>query len=198
MKSIQKLTTQGAISLCVLLALNACKPDNVVEAPNHPCGDYIKPYAKFNNNITDTIYLPIGYFSIYSPFTFEKKYTSKWYINSNFFIQNMNTFNIVLNTDTLKHNQKFTIKHLLTWKEKSVCNPNSETKDSAEISFRITRHYNDLNIIGLYRMIYDTLGAPAKQDSIDVCFFLPKQLMNMILKYYMTPPFLIYHQRMVI
>ncbi len=181
MKSIQKLTTQGAISLCVLLILNACKPDNIVEAPQNPCGDNVKPYAIFLITPTnplrktlDTLHLASNKLRVNTPFLSWKKYTSKWYTNNELQIQNMSSWEYSFSG--YKHNEKITIKHVLEWKVNSTCCINRcKNKDSSEISFRITYLFNDLNSLGLYHMVYDTLGAPAKQDSISLICYLTNE-----------------------
>jgi hypothetical protein len=56
----------------------------------------------------------------------------------------------------------------MKWKPNKLCNPNDDGYDSTSFTFQVIDRFKALNTIGKYKFVYDTLGAPIPQDSIDV------------------------------
>ncbi len=176
---VVKWAKGGFILLSFSLLLIACKPNNVVEAPQNPCADYITPNADFVTAYPDYVkeefyvnpYEPkkdtlcfakmIGF---KSPFKDKDKYKHTWYIKYNTYSgvdtkhENTTYFNFLYASIS-----KVTVSHAMRWTPNPMCNPKDTIGyDSVSFSFRVTNRFNDLKTFGKFRLVYDTLWAPAK------------------------------------
>ena len=165
----------------IILLPFACNPKEEI-APENPCGKYIEPSADFimekttyeldnddeyiwyNNpfNKKDTIDLGrVIQFS--SEFQDTNIYKHTWYVG-----KEVITDYKVWRDFFVFPNTYITIYHTMKWKPNKLCNPNDDGYDSTSFTFQVIDRFKALNTIGKYKFVYDTLGAPFPQDSIDV------------------------------
>jgi len=172
--------------LFLILFLANCNPNEEI-APENPCGKYIQPSADFvkehkvgDGGTTDydwcynpdfpfdSLSLPEYRIQFRSEFLDITKYEHTWYVGSEIFTN----FKVWRDFSDVKHNTKITISHVLRWKPNLYCNPLETGYDSVSKSFTIVDSLQQMGTFGMYRMIYDTIGAPTNQDSINIELYL--------------------------
>jgi hypothetical protein len=160
----------------------ACNPKEEI-APENPCGKYLQPNADFIIEETTYEFDPYPYYKWYAN-PFQTKDTIKllgsYQFRSEFIDTNIYKHTWYIGSEVL-HNYKewrdfrdvhtplyIKISHVMKWKSNKFCNPNETGYDSASFTFKITDRLKELGTFGKYRMVYDTLGAPIIQDSVDI------------------------------
>ncbi len=182
------------IYLNIILVFVACKHE--ITTPTNPCANYTAPSAIVHlDMLYDTYeYIEIPtrdnitaeqFLQFRSPFK-GKEFTHTWYIGSEI----LNTASVQRDFNKEKLPQNYTIYHVLRWKPNKFCNPNDIGYDSTSFSFRISNKFLDMNIMGKYRIKYDT---SATNDSSDIEFYFSKrQYADSIVKNPINGPFGIY------
>ncbi len=174
----------------LLFSVMACNPKEEI-APENPCGNYIIPSANFVKQYTtggldntgkdyiwdynpdfpfDSISLPDYKINFSSPFSDTNVYKHTWYVGS----EKFSNYKVWRDFSSVPNNTKITISHAMRWKPNLYCNPNDKGYDSVSQSFTVVDSVQQMGIFGFYRMVYDTLGAPQNQDSVDIEFYLSK------------------------
>ncbi|MES2726798.1 MAG: hypothetical protein V4643_06825 [Bacteroidota bacterium] len=174
----------------LLFSVIACNPKEEI-VPENPCGNYKQPTADFimeqttgDRNSSNTDYL--WYYNQYntkdtvtlanfiqfrSEFADTNLYKHTWYVGSEV-IRNYKVWRDFL---SVPRPSTITIHHAISWKPNTLCNPTDDGYDSTSFTFKITDRVKELNTYGKYRMVYDTIGAPANQDSVDVELYCSKR-----------------------
>jgi hypothetical protein len=155
--------------LIVILAfflITSCKKEI---APENPCDSYIRPSAKiffeplgiatpYNDNLTVWQELQFK-----SEFSDTNKYKHTWYLGAEI-IHDAKFWRDFTDEAVPK---TYIIYHTMRWEPNKLCDPLDQGFDSASYTFTITNKYNDLNIIGKYRVAFDSLPY----DSMDIEFY---------------------------
>jgi hypothetical protein len=109
----------------------------------------------------------IGIIQFRSEFKDTNIYKHTWYIGSEVF----HNYKACRHFNSVIPPAYITIHHVIKWKPNMVCNPKETGYDSVSFRFKVSDRLRDFATFGKYRMIYDTLGAPANQDSVEVEFY---------------------------
>ncbi len=176
--------------LIVILAfvlIISCKKDI---APENPCGNYKQPNADFiieqstgerenigtriedyiwysNPYISKDIIKTIGIIQFRSEFNDTNIYKHTWYVGA----EVLRNFKVWRNFNSVTPPANITIHHVIKWKPNMFCNPKETGYDSVSFTFKISDKLKDFATFGKYRMVYDTLGAPTTQDSVEIEFY---------------------------
>ncbi|MES2655038.1 MAG: hypothetical protein V4620_05575 [Bacteroidota bacterium] len=173
----------------LLFSVIACNPKEEI-VPENPCGNYKQPTADFimeqttgDRNTSNTDYLwyhnqyntkdtvtLANFIQFRSEFSDTNLYKHTWYVGSEV-IRNYKVWRDFL---SVPRPSIIAIHHAVKWNPNKKCNPNDDGYDSVSFTFRITDRVKDLNTYGKYRMVYDTVGAPANQDSVDIELYCSK------------------------
>lgn len=149
-----------------ILFMISCNKD-IIQEP--PCENYVRPTAKIyfdpylnptpdNNNLTVQRYLQFR-----SNFMDTSIYTHTWYLGSE--TLSIAKFWRDFTGETVP--KTYTIYHAMHWQPNKLCDPLDNGYDSTSFTFTITDKYNDLNVLGKYRVAFDSLPY----DSIDIELF---------------------------
>lgn len=173
-----------------ILALAACRKDI---APENPCGNYKQPHADFiveqttgdrvvthppfsdyvwysNPFISKDTVLDPSIIQFRSEFKDTSIYKHTWYIGA----EVLHNYKVWRHFNSVTPPAYITIHHVIKWKPSLFCNPNETGYDSVSFRFKVSDRLRDFATFGKYRMVYDTLGAPNNQDSIEVEFYRSK------------------------
>lgn len=147
----------------------ACNKD-IIQEP--PCENYVRPTAKiyfdpnlgstpFNDNITIWRILQFR-----SDFLDTNKYKHTWYLGA----ETLSVAKFWRDFRAETEPKTYTIHHAMQWMPNKQCDPLDDGYDSSSFTFTITNKYNDLTVLGKYRVAFDSLPY----DSIDIDFYFSK------------------------
>jgi hypothetical protein len=159
-------------------------------APENPCGDYKQPTADFmveqstgevvitrppfseyvwyaNPFVRKDTVLDPGLIQFRSEFKDTNIYRHTWYIGSQVF----RDYKAWRDFSSVTPPAYITIHHVMRWKPNLFCNPLETGYDSVSFTFKVSDRLKDFATFGKYRMVYDTLGAPSIQDSVEIEFY---------------------------
>jgi hypothetical protein len=153
------------LGLAILLIMS-CNKD-IIQEP--PCENYVRPTAKIyfdpylnstpdNNNLTVQRYLQFR-----SNFMDTSIYHHSWYLGT----ETLSTAKFWRDFSSETVPKTYTIFHTMRWQPNNLCDPLDKGYDSTSFNFTITNKYNDLNILGKYRVSFDSVPY----DSIDIELF---------------------------
>lgn len=176
--------------LTVILAfvlITSCKKEI---APENPCDSYKQPNADFimeqttgetiwsgqrfvdymwysNPYINKDVVMEDGFIQFRSEFSDTNMYKHTWYVGA----EVLHNYKVWRDFSSVTPPTNITIHHVIKWKPNVLCNPNETGYDSVSFTFKISDRLKDFATFGKYRMVYDTLGAPTTQDSVDIEFY---------------------------
>ncbi|MDP3929921.1 MAG: hypothetical protein ACOVK9_04385 [Bacteroidia bacterium] len=179
------------VYMALISLITACRKDI---APENPCGNYKNPNADFtmehttgerenigtrfedyiwysNPYINKDTLKTIGIIQFRSEFKDTNIYKHTWYIGAEVF----HDYKAWRNFNSVTPPAIITIHHVIKWKPNMLCNPNETGYDSMSFRFKVSDRLKDFATFGKYRMVYDTLGAPTNQDSVEVEFYRSKR-----------------------
>lgn len=169
----------------IILLPFACNPKDEI-APENPCGNYVPPSADFifeesmgevvNNEyifysnpfISKDILKTPSRFQFRSQFEDTNTYKHTWYIGKEI----LHKYKEWRDFTQVQPETYITISHVIKWKPNKFCNPKETGYDSMGFTFKITDKLKELGTFGKYRMVYDTVGAPTIQDSVEVELYI--------------------------
>ena len=176
-----------ALILIPIFSLFSCKKDI---APENPCGNYKQPNADFiieqstgerenigtriedyiwysNPYISKDIIMENGFIQFRSEFNDTNIYKHTWYVGA----EVLSNYKVWRDFSSVTPPANITIHHVIKWKPNVLCNPKETGYDSVSFTFKISDKLKDFATFGKYRMVYDTLGAPTTQDSVEIEFY---------------------------
>lgn len=149
--------------------ITACNKD-VIQEP--PCGNYVRPTAQIYldpnlgptpNNDHLTVWRILQF---RSDFTDTSRYRHTWYLGA----ETLSVAKFWRDFRSETEPKTYTVYHAMHWTPNKQCDPLDNGYDSTSFTFTITNKYNDLNVLGKYRVAYDSLPY----DSIDIEFYFSK------------------------
>jgi hypothetical protein len=174
----------------VILFVTVCFSCKKEIAPENPCGDYKHPNADFiieqatgerenigtrledyiwysNPYVSKDIIMENGFIQFRSQFNDTNIYKHTWYVGA----EVLRNYKVWRDFSSVTQPANITIHHVIKWKPNLLCNPKETGYDSVSFTFKISDRLKDFATFGKYRMVYDTLGAPTTQDSVDIEFY---------------------------
>lgn len=176
-----------ALVFAPIIFLSSCKKEI---APENPCDSYKQPNADFiieqstgetiwngqrfvdymwysNPYINKDVVMEDGFIQFRSEFSDTNMYKHTWYVGA----EVLHNYKVWRDFSSVTPPANITIHHVIKWKPNVLCNPNETGYDSVSFTFKISDRLKDFATFGKYRMVYDTLGAPTTQDSVDIEFY---------------------------
>jgi hypothetical protein len=108
-----------------------------------------------------------GFIQFRSEFSDTNIYKHTWYVGA----EVLHNYKVWRDFSSVTPPANITIHHVIKWKPNLLCNPNETGYDSVSFTFKISDRLKDFATFGKYRMVYDTLGAPTTQDSVEIEFY---------------------------